>query len=322
MSGSHVLVSANLEGMVPHLLQRYPDCRFTTVPDHGEVKSAYLDAEVLLRSSMSAEMFDGILAGADALQWVQITAAGFDWIGGPILEDRLARGLTLTRSQGSYNVPIAEYVIAAIMMHSRGFPALSAAQHQQEWVRLVARDVIGSSLLIFGTGAIGREVSWRARGLGVTVTGVNRDGRQVDGFDRVVASSKANTELADADWVVLAMPLTSESHHTIGAAQFAAMQEHAVLVNVGRGGLIEEEALVAAMTGGQIAGAVLDAFEVEPLPAGHRLWDLPNTVITPHTSFRGSGNLDRLRADFCANFDRYRAGEGLVGQKSQPHLGY
>ena len=321
-AGPHVLLTPNLAPLLPQLYERYPHCRFTPVPNDEPLREEYLDAEVILRSAMDEKLFDDLLSRCHKLRWIQITAAGFDWIGGEILERRLAEGLVYTRSANSYNVPIAEYVIGAVLLHARGFPALRQAQERHEWSSVVAHDVVGSTMVVFGTGAIGQEVAWRAKGLGITVVGVNRGGGPVEGFDRVVPFAEHRTLLPDADSVVLAMPLTGENRGFFGAEHFAALKGSAILVNVGRGALIVEEALVEAMRAERIAGAVLDVFEQEPLPAESRLWDLPRTTITPHTSFRGSGNLQRLFADFCANFDRYLAGEALVGTQRQPDLGY
>ncbi|SCL21686.1 Phosphoglycerate dehydrogenase [Micromonospora nigra] len=321
-AGPHVLITPNLAGLLPQLRERYPQCRFTPVPDDEPVREEYLDAEVILRSAMNEETFDALLSKCDRLRWVQITAAGFDWVGGDIMRRRLDEGLVYTRSANSYNVPIAEYVIGAVLLHSRAFPALHEAQERREWSSVVARDLVGSTMLVFGTGGIGREVAWRARGLGVTVIGVNRAGTPVEGFDRVVPFADHLALLPEADSVVLAMPLTAENRYFFDAGHFAAMRETGILVNVGRGALIVEDALVDAMRQGRIAAAVLDVFEQEPLPPEHRLWGLPRTTVTPHTSFRGSGNLQRLYADFCANLDRYLAGEPLAGTKRQPDLGY
>jgi phosphoglycerate dehydrogenase-like enzyme len=319
---THVLLTPNLADLVPGLTERYPDCRFTAIPDDGTVREEWLDAEVMLRSAMNEETFEELLSKCDGLRWVQITAAGFDWVGGEVWQRRLDEGLVYTRSPNSYNIPIAEYVVGAVLMHGKAFAALRAAQERHEWIRLVARDVIGSTMLVFGTGGIGREVAVRARALGATVVGVNRNGTPAEGFERTVAFADHAALLPEADSVVLAMPLTTENRYFFDAARFAAMKDSAVLVNVGRGALIAEEALVDAMRGGLIGGAFLDVFEEEPLPAGSRLWDLPNTVITPHTSFRGSGNLQRLGADFATNLDRFLAGEELLGRKRQPELGY
>ncbi|MEU4637770.1 D-2-hydroxyacid dehydrogenase [Micromonospora chalcea] len=322
VAGPHVLLTPNLSDLLPQLRERFPQCRFSPVPDGEPVRDEWLDAEVILRSAMNEDTFDELLAKCDRLRWVQITAAGFDWVGGELMQRRLAEGLLYTRSPNSYNVPIAEYAIGAVLMRFRAFPEHREAQERREWVRITGRDFIGSTMLVFGTGGIGGEVAWRARALGVDVIGVNRSGTPAEGFDRVIPYVEHMAVLPEADSVVLAMPLTTENRYFFDAEHFAAMKESAVLVNVGRGALVVEDALVDAMRSGRIAGAVLDVFEEEPLPADHRLWDLPNTTITPHTSFRGTGNLQRLYADFCVNLERYLAGEQLAGLKRQPDLGY
>ncbi len=172
-AGPHVLISENLAGMLPRLTERYPASRFTPVPDAGPLLEEYVDAEVMFCSSMGEEMLNGILSKAVGLRWMQVTTAGFDWFGGDVLPRRLAEGMTLTRSSRSFCVPIGEYVIGAALMYSRAFPELRAAQERREWVRLVAKDFIGSTMLVFGTGSIGREVAWRAKALGVTMIGVS-----------------------------------------------------------------------------------------------------------------------------------------------------
>ncbi|GII94024.1 D-2-hydroxyacid dehydrogenase [Sinosporangium siamense] len=321
-AGPHVLISENLAGMLPQLTQRFPASRFTPVPDEGPLREEYTDAEVLFCSSMGQELLNGILRKAGGLRWMQVTTAGFDWFGGDVLPQRLAEGLTLTRSSHSYCVPIGEYVVGAALMYSRAFPELRAAQERREWVRLVATDFIGSTMLVFGTGSIGREIAWRAKALGAATAGVSRSGRPAEGFDRVVPAGRCLDVLPEADWVVLAMPLTPENHHLIRAEHFTAMKDTAVLINVGRGALVDEDDFVDAVTRGTIGGAVLDVFEEEPLPAASRLWALPRTLVTPHTSFRASGNLQRLCDDFSANFDRYLAGQAPNGTMREPGLGY
>ncbi|WP_283135986.1 D-2-hydroxyacid dehydrogenase [Rhizohabitans arisaemae] len=321
-AGPHVLISENLAGMLPQLTARYPAARFTPVPDAGPLLEEYVDAEVMFCSSMGEEMLNGILRKASGLRWMQVTTAGFDWFGGDVLPHRVAEGMVLTRSSHSFCVPIGEYVIGAALMYSRAFPELREAQERREWVRVVATDFVGSTMLVFGTGSIGLEVAWRAKALGAGTIGVSRSGRPAEGFDRVVPVEDCLEVLPEADWVVLAMPLTPENRYLIRAEHFVAMKDTAVLINVGRGALVAEDDFVAAVTEGTIAGAVIDVFEQEPLPSDSRFWGLPRTVVTPHTSFRASGNLQRLCDDFCANLDRYLAGEQPTGTMREPDLGY
>ena len=319
-----VLLSDNLaDGMLPTLRDAYPQLDVRLVPFDDEVRPEYLEAEVLLRSGMSDELFRGILARSSRLAWVQVTAAGFDWIRCPELDERVTRdGMLVTRSESSYNVPIAEYVVAAIMFSAKRFGDMRQAQEAHVWDRFMAKDVGDSLVAVFGTGAIGAEVAWRCTALGARVVGVSRSGRHVEGFDEVVTPDQADPLLADADFVVLAMPLTVETENMIGEQQLRTMRSDAVLVNVGRGALVDDGALLRALREGWIGGAVLDVFREEPLGAASPFWDAPRTVVTPHTSFRSSGNVARLLNDFRVNLDLYLAGAPLRGTMKEPALGY
>lgn len=318
-----VLISENLAERMDHLHDRYPSVRFVTLPmEGGRMLPEYRDGEAMFRSAMSEELFDEILTAAAGLQWVQIAAAGFDWMGGQVLARRVAEGMKVTRSGNSFNAPIAEYAIGAMLSMARRLPEYYQAQQERQWIRLMATDFAGSTVGVFGTGAIGREVAWRAEALGAQVIGVSRSGQPVDGFAEVYPSTAMATVLPRCDYLVLAMPLTPETRHMFGAEQFASMKRTAVIVNVGRGALLDDDALIAALAGERIAGAVLDAFAEEPLPEDHPLWNATNAVITPHTSFRSEGNTQRLCADFCENLDRFLDGTPLVGTMKEPSLGY
>ncbi|WP_299521057.1 D-2-hydroxyacid dehydrogenase [uncultured Serinicoccus sp.] len=282
----------------------------------------YTRANVVFRSAMDEGLFERILRTAEGLEWVQISAAGFDWMGGDTLERRIGEGLQVTRSWNSYNSSMAEYVIGAMLLLARQFPAMAAAQQRREWVRFTGREIGGSTVCVFGTGAIGREVAWRTTALGATTIGVNRTGTPTAGFHETVARDEVDDVLPRCDYVILAMPLTTETRHTLNHRRFALMKESAVLVNVGRGALIDDEALLRATESGSIAGAVLDAFVQEPLPEDSPLWSARNVVVTPHCSFRTDRIMERLCADFTENLDRYLSGQPLAGLMREPSLGY
>lgn len=318
---THILHTQNLASVVPPLAERHPGVRFTVI-EGEEFREEYRDADILWRSWVTPDLFDRIMGECRDLKWLHVTSAGFDWAGGPNLQQRLADGLLSTRSWTAYPTAIAEYVIAAVHLHARKFLDLRDAQARHEWSSALGRDITGSTMLLFGTGSIGRFTAERAEALGMHVIGVNREGTPAEGFTRVEPFSRALDLLPEADWVVLAMPATSENRGFLGAREFAAMRDDAVLINVGRGALIDEGALVEAMTSGAIAGAVLDVFEQEPLPADSPLWDLPRTLVTPHTSFSSDGNPQRLARDFGENLERFFAGQPLLGVMNRPELGY
>lgn len=318
-----ILVSENLADSMPELGDRYSNLEIVRMPLHGGAMSDdFLGADVMFRSALDEDLFDDILRANDRLRWIQIAAAGFDWMGGPELERRAAEGLQVTRSGNSYDAPIAEYAIGAMLAMSRHFVALHAAQQRHEWIRTVSADFAGSTVGIFGTGAIGKEIAWRTAALGATPVGVSRSGRPTEHFTRVVRTEDFHQVLPQCRYVVLAMPLTPETRHMFSDAEFGLMRDDAFLVNVGRGALTDEDALLRALHAGTIGGAVLDAFVTEPLPADSPWWDAPNALITPHCSFRAESSHQRLWQDFCRNLDRWTAGDPLVGTMKEPTLGY
>ncbi|WP_166355236.1 D-2-hydroxyacid dehydrogenase [Phytoactinopolyspora limicola] len=326
MSAPLVLVSERFAGfMIPRLSEAYPDLAFGEIAlSDGTMRDEYLDAQIMLRSAMNEDVFRAVLDTSERLRWVQITAAGFDWLASDQLTRRVeSGGLLVTRSVNSFNVPIAEYVVAAMFTVARRFPEFYEHQRVRHWQWGVeAGEIGGSTVGVFGTGAIGREVAWRCRALGARVIGVNRSGTPVEHFDAVVGRESFADVLPESDYVVLAMPLTPETHHMFQASELKLMKPDAVLINVGRGALVKEADLLEALNQQWIAGAVIDVFDEEPLGAQSPLWTARNALLTPHTSFRAVNNPQRLLADFQANLDRFLAGRPLLGMMKEPALGY
>ncbi|MGB4138149.1 MAG: D-2-hydroxyacid dehydrogenase [Microbacterium sp.] len=322
MVGRHVLLSERMAPAIAGLERDYPSLTFGTVPMEGPFLPEYLDADVLWMSALSDEIFDRILAENERLSWIQLTAAGFDWILRDALERRMDGGMLVSRSGNSFNVPIAEYVLAAILSACRRFPALVAGQQRREWLRLEAAEIGGSTVTVLGTGSIGQEIAWRCRALGARVIGISRSGAPAEGFDVVGGPQMLHDVLPDTDSLVIAAPLTPETEGMIGATELALLPVSAQLVNIGRGAIVDTAAMVAALRAGELAAAAVDVFDEEPLPESSELWDVPNLFVTPHTSFRGEGNPARLEADFRLNLDRYLSGEPLIGTMKSRELGY
>ncbi|HLI67472.1 MAG TPA: D-2-hydroxyacid dehydrogenase [Caulobacteraceae bacterium] len=267
---------------------------------------------------MSVEMFGNpaarewfsALLKAETLAWVQSAAAGFD---DPAFKRLVAKGARLT-TNNAQAVSMAEYVLWGVLDHFQRGPERRAAQSAGEWARLRYRDVAGSRWLIVGFGAIGQAVAVRAHAFGAHVTGVRRSAQPHPAADAVATPDKLAALLPEADVVVLAAPLSLETASMVDARFLAAMKAHSVLVNVGRGGLIDEAALLAALDTGKPEHAVLDVFRTEPLPKDSPFWKHPRVSLTGHASAIGSGLAGRGDALFLDNLDRYLTGQPLVNE--------
>jgi phosphoglycerate dehydrogenase-like enzyme len=250
------------------------------------------------------------LLKSPTLKWLQSGAAGFDH---PIFGQLVARGVTLTTSHGQA-VGMAEYVVAGVLDHFQRGPERRAAQAARDWRRIRFREVNGSHWVIIGFGAIGEGVARRVKAFGATVTGVRRDQAPHPSADAIASLNDLPRLLPEADVVVLACPLTPETRRVANAGFFAAMKEGSVLVNVGRGGLVDEPALLAALDRGAPEHAVLDVFETEPLPADSPFWAHPRVSLTPHNSGATDGQGRRNDELFLENLGRYVRGEPLLNQ--------
>lgn len=259
------------------------------------------------------------LAFAPSLRWAALPSAGAD---GAIRAGLLAaeRPILVTTANGVHAVPITEHVFGALLMLVRRWPAVLALQREHtwpshgEWQRLSNGELHGSTLGIVGLGAIGRQIARVGRAFGMRVVATRRTavpGASDPDLDALYAVADLHTLLAEADFVVLAVPRTPATHHLIGAGELHAMKPTAFLVNIARGSVVDESALIAALQDGSIAGAALDVFEQEPLPAGSPLWDMPNVLISPHLSGSTNQYSRRFTDLFLDNLARYRAGQPL-----------
>lgn len=300
---------AAVPGVQPLLMQEDGSILLDGRPvsiDDAQPQAAWANADVFFGAASRA--FMTALLKAPKLAWVQSGAAGFDH---PIFGQLVDKGARLTTSHGQA-VGMAEYVLAGVLDVFQHGPERRAAQQAHDWKRIEFREVMGSRWLIVGFGAIGQGVAQRAKAFGAHVTGVRRDQAPHPAADRIAALGDLPALLPDADVVVLCAPLTAETRHVADAGFFAAMKDDAVLVNVGRGPLVDEPALLAALDAGRPAHAILDVFETEPLPADSRFWAHPRVTLTPHASGITSGQHVRNDQLFLENLRRYVAGETLL----------
>jgi phosphoglycerate dehydrogenase-like enzyme len=245
---------------------------------------------------------------ASQVRWVHTASAGVDPFLFPGLRDR---HVTLTNSRGVFDDAIAEFVLGAILAIAKDLPQTLRLQRDHVWRHRQSQLVSGSAALVIGAGSVGRAVSRLLRAVGCQVAGVARSEREDPSFDRVVRLSRLGDELAIADFIIVTAPLTPQTAGLLGADAFAAARQGAVLINVGRGPIVDERALLQALESGRLRAAVLDVFGQEPLPSDHPFWDRADVVVSPHMcgDFRGFTGV--LVDVFAANFSRWRSGQLL-----------
>lgn len=275
--------------------------------DEAAVEAAWANNETFF--GPVARDYSIALLKSPTLKWLQSGAAGFDH---PMFGQLVERGVRLTTSHGQA-VGMADYVLWGVLDHFQRGPERRAGQAAHEWRRLRFRDLEGAHWLVIGFGAIGQGVAERAHAFGGRVTGVRRD--QTAHPAAAIAPPERILELLpQADVVVLCVPLTPETRRLADARFFGAMKPHSVFVNVGRGGLVDEAALLAALDNAIPEHAVLDVFETEPLPPESPFWDHPRVTLTAHASGITEGQAARNDAAFLENLRRYLAGEPLASE--------
>ncbi|WP_152349309.1 D-2-hydroxyacid dehydrogenase [Brevibacterium sp. CFH 10365] len=263
--------------------------------------------DVLLMWDFFSTALKDAYGSADRLDWVHAAAAGVDSL---LFDELVDSPVTVTNARGTFDRPIAEFVLSYILMHAKNSIGSLSDQAEGKWNRRSTRDIAGTKALIVGTGAIGREIARLLGAVDIEVTGAGSHARGGDAdFGEVIDSATLPEHVAGFDWVIDIAPLTEKTERLIGAEVFAAMDDTAVFINVGRGDTVDTDALVAALREGQIAGAGLDVFDEEPLPAGHPLWTMDDVIITPHMSGDTDGWRMRLAEQFHRLFEQYLAGE-------------
>ncbi len=277
--------------MADTLRRRWPEMKVVHLPDYDRLAEELPDADIFVGYSLRAAQ----LPHAKKLKWLHSTAAGVAQLMYPELRES---GILVTNPSGIFSVPMAEHTIGLMIALARNFPDCVRYQDQSRWAQQEIWDkpqhlteLNGRLLLIVGFGSIGRELARRARVFGMRVWGVTRSGKG-DGSvaEKIVPATHLDEVLPEADYILIAAPETQETRRLIGAAQFARMKRTARLINIARGSLLDEAALVRVLGSGALGGAALDVTSTEPLPAESALWKAPNLLLTPHTS----GVSDRL----------------------------
>ncbi|GAB4123473.1 MAG: D-2-hydroxyacid dehydrogenase [Roseiflexaceae bacterium] len=252
---------------------------------------------------------------APRVRWIQASSAGIgQFVHRQQYDTRMPQTIFTTAS-GIHARPLAEFCCMAILMFTRGALHTLQLQRQRRWERYAGTDLEGRTLGILGVGRIGAEVARMAGALGLRVIGTKRTIAGVDPaslfLDQLYPLDQLDQMLAQCDFFVIVTPHTGETERLIGAQQLAQLPRGTVLINIGRGAVVDEAALIAALQSGHLGGAALDVFEVEPLPNESPLWDLPNVLVSPHSGSTTDRENGRLVALYCENLRRYLAGEPL-----------
>lgn len=295
-----------------HVRRRYPEMQVAHLPTYEHLEEEIADADIFVGFSLRPQQF----LAAKKLRWIHCTAAGVGQLMFPELRES---GIALTNASGVHTIPMAEHVLGMILVLARRFASSFRYQMEGRWAQqeiwdeqLRPRELMGQTLLLIGYGAIGREVARRVRPLGMKIWAVTRTGKGHAEFaDRIVPSTQLEAVLPEADYVVLAAPETPETLRMFDARRLAAMKPTAFLINVARGTLVDEAALIDTLRRRAIAGAALDVTDQEPLPPESPLWSLDNLFITPHISSVSEFLWDRQTELLLENLERWFGGKEL-----------
>jgi phosphoglycerate dehydrogenase-like enzyme len=286
------------------LARRSPSLDVAVARTDSEFAKRLPEADVLLGFRFPVAAF----GDSAKLRWIHVTSAGAEFLAP--LRDRL-EGVTVTNGRGIHGVPIAEYVVAAMVMLQSDFRGFMLAQLDKRWQRRPVNTLQGRTLAILGLGAVGTDIALRASAFGLRVRGVSRSGQPVPGCANVRTPDKLSEALAESDFVAVTLPLTEQTRGLVGDAQFAAMKRGAYLINVSRGGVVDEAAMIRALMSRQLAGACVDVFETEPLPPQSPLWSMRNVLVTPHVAGMRADYVERVLDLFHDNLASFESGAPL-----------
>jgi phosphoglycerate dehydrogenase-like enzyme len=281
--------------------------------DCDRIDCTFADRDIRFNEPLYAA-YNAALVASSSCKWIHLTSSGLSPAPNISAVDR--NGGIITSSTGSNAEPVAQTGFTGLLMLARGFPGYIQGQHKHEWRPMrgadLPDDLRGQTALLIGVGAVGRTFARYARAFGLEVIGVRRSPITPDDpVDELHPPAKLHELLPRADWIVIACPLTPQTRNMLDAEAFTHMKKGARLINIGRGEVVDESALIEALKSGALAGAALDAHIQEPLPPDSPFWDLPNVIVSPHNASASTGNEKRAAAMFIANFGHWIRGEPL-----------
>ena len=298
---------------VERLRSDFPDLEVVHLRSYADLGQHITDTDILMTWSIRAEQ----VQAARRLKWIYSPAAAVHAL---LIPEIVNSDIVVTNGSDVHGGVVAEHTIALVLAMAKRLPSAVLHQHEKRWAQQELwnehprpREVKGATLLVIGLGVIGSRVAEMASALGMHVLAIRENPEKGRGAaHEVFGLDQLNDTLPRADFVVLAAPLTEKTRSSIGAQQFASMKRDAYFINVSRGALVDESALIAAIQDGTIGGAALDVFKEEPLPESSPLWGLPNVLITPHSAAFTDQQWERHYELFSENLRRFRAGEPLL----------
>jgi len=286
------------------LLERFPELTIHVVGHHSEVTPYIADIDMLL--CFSPPMADHVVRDAKKLKWIQALGTGVDNI---VDLPSLSKEVIVTNIRGIHGAPVSEATIAYMLSLARDLPHSVHAQDNCLWDRRPSALLVGKTVGILGVGLIAEYLAPICKQFGMTVIGITGTPRETKGFDRMVKRDDLLKVAPELDYLVALIPMSAKTHNIVGAQVFSAMKKTAFLVNVARGGVVDEDALITALEAGEIAGAALDVFAHEPLAPDSPLWKTKNVSIFPHHGGYSHGYEDRAMPTIAHNMACFLAGD-------------
>jgi phosphoglycerate dehydrogenase-like enzyme len=286
------------------LRSEFPDLAIDLVDHHSKVDPYIGSADILL--TFGAHMADHVLEKGKKLRWIQALGTGVDGIVDrpPFREDVL-----VTNMHGLHGDSVPEAAIMLMLALARDLPRAMRNRNARKWERYPSQLMKGKTVGIFGVGAIARSLAPKCRSFGMKVIGITSAMRGVEGFDRMVRRDDLEATVGELDFLVLLTPYTAETRGIVGARVLAAMKPSAFLVNLARGGIVDEDALLRALSEKRLAGAALDVFAEEPLPGDHPFWSMDNVIVTPHLGGFHDQYAEQALPTVVDNFRKFLAGD-------------
>ncbi len=314
MDNNTVMVLANpTEPQLAMLEQLPPETRIAVGNSTEAFESAAPAADVIYNWSLSGGLLREVFRMCPHVQWVHSRAAGLDNV---LFPELVESPVPLTNGSGVFSQSLGEFALAAILYFAKDLRRMIRSQSAGVWDPFDITEIAGQTVGIVGYGDIGRAVATRVRAMGMQVLAAKRHGPPLYNVDplvnRIYAPAQRLEMLALCDYVVVAAPLTAETRAMIGEAEFGAMKPEAVVINLGRGPVIDEAAMVRALSEKRIKGAALDVFDREPLPDGHPLYSLENVLLSAHCADHTPDWMERAMQFFIEQFERYRKGDPLM----------